>query len=182
MSYLLVDCSVHFVVKSISVYVEWYLVIMVCHEDIHSQNNFYGLKGFFNSWCSTNHYLIRSVRQWYKQMCPFRPHEPIGVDITKEIVNFCMLHGDSCTRMTEMCFLHGLSPVGVSQYPIQLVSWIVHLHLRRLMVNPFACWQDKSMYVLPMCCQRFLCYQITIKQCDAHSETPNSSRIPISNM
>ncbi len=31
-------------------------------------------------------FLIIHVRQWIQQMCPFRPHEAIGIENTKETI------------------------------------------------------------------------------------------------
>ncbi len=60
-------------------------------------------------------------------------------------------HGGSCSRMAEMRFFHGLRPMGVNQYPSQLVSWKAHSHLRGLIVNPFALRQDNTLSIVTRC-------------------------------
>ncbi len=62
----------------------------------------------------------------------------------RKLHTFLMMCGGSCTRMAEMCFFHGLRPVGVNQYPSQLVTWMAQAHLRELTVKSFTLRQDKT--------------------------------------
>ncbi len=57
-------------------------------------------------------YQIR--QKGFEQMGLLRQHKPICVATPRKLQIPLMFHGGSCSRMTEMHFFQGLSPVGIN--------------------------------------------------------------------
>ncbi len=72
------------VVKSIPIDVEGDIMAGVCHQDIHSQNRFHDFESLIHFRGPTKLFLTRFVREGFKQMGLFKPHEPVCIVSTKD--------------------------------------------------------------------------------------------------
>ncbi len=76
--------STHLIIGGISVDVKGYVMVRVCHKDICSQDFLYVFESLIHFRSPTKGFLTRFVRERFKLVSTFRPHEVIGIDSAKE--------------------------------------------------------------------------------------------------